>query len=209
VVWSFVFLALGRSLELIVVCFWSAEAKEIQILVLRHELAVLGRQRPRPRLQPKDRALLAALSGLLPRGRWSVFLVRPATLLRWHRRMARRRWTYPTTSNRGPPIPREVQQLVVVVRLARENPPRGYQRIHGELLGLGWVSASSIRRGCAATVLTRRPDALAVVPVSAGRRHSWPAAAAPSTRSGGGGCMGCSSSSSAADGCTLPASATI
>jgi putative transposase len=145
VVWSFVYLAVRRSLELILLCFRSAEAKEIEILVLRHELAVLGRQHPRPRLQPKDRALLAAFSRLLPRARWSVFLVRPETLLRWHRRMVRRRWTYPTTSNGRPPIPEEVQQLVV--RLARENPRWGYQRIHGELLRLGWrVSASSIRR---------------------------------------------------------------
>jgi putative transposase len=145
VVWSFVYLALRRSLELILLCFRSAEAKEIEILVLRHELVVLRRQHPRPRLQPKDRALLAALSRLLPRARWSVFLVRPETLLRWHRRMVRRRWTYPTTSNGRPPIPEEAQQLVV--RLARENPRWGYQRIHGELLRLGWrVSASSIRR---------------------------------------------------------------
>jgi len=145
VVWSFVYLALRRSLELILLCFRSAEAKEIEILVLRHELAVLRRQHPWPRLQPKDRALLAALSRLLPRPRWSVFLVQPETLLRWHRRMVRRRWTYPTTSNGRPPIPEEVQQLVV--RLARENPRWGYQRIHGELFRLGWrVSASSIRR---------------------------------------------------------------
>jgi putative transposase len=145
VIWSFVYLALRRSLELILLCFRSAEAKEIEILVLRHELAVLRRQHPRPRVQPKDRALLAALSRLLPRARWSVFLVRPETLLRWHRRMVRRRWTYPTTSNGRPPIAKEVQQLVV--RLARENPRWGYQRIHGELLRLGWrVSASSIRR---------------------------------------------------------------
>jgi putative transposase len=120
VVWSFVYLALRRSLELVTLCFRSAEAKEIEILVLRHELVVLRRQHPRPRLQPKDRALLAALSRLLPRARWSVFLVRPETLLRWHRRMVRRRWTYPTASNGRSPISDEVQHLVV--RLARENP---------------------------------------------------------------------------------------
>jgi hypothetical protein len=114
VVWSFVYLALRRSLELILVCFRSAETKEIEVLVLRHELAVLRRQHPRPRLQPKDRALLAALSRLLPRARWSVFLVRPETLLRWHRRMVRRCWTYPTTSDGRPPISEEVQQLVVL-----------------------------------------------------------------------------------------------
>src|SRR5512132_4234044 len=135
VVWSFVYLAVRRSLELVLLCFRSAETKEIELLVLRHELAVLRRQHPRPHLPPKDRALLAALSRLLPRARWSVFLVRPETLLRWHRRLVRRRWTYPITSKGRPPIPEEVQQLVV--RLARENPRWGYQRIHGELLRLG------------------------------------------------------------------------
>jgi putative transposase len=96
-------------------------------------------------LQSKDRALLVTLSRHLPRARWSVFLVKPETLLGWHRRMVRRRWTYPTTSNGRPPVPEEVQQLIV--RLAQENPRWGYQRIHGELLLLGWrVSASSIRR---------------------------------------------------------------
>jgi transposase InsO family protein len=145
VVWSFVYLALRRVLDLVLLCCRSAEAKEIEILVLRHELAVLRRQQPRPHLQPTDRALLAALSRLLPRARWSVFLVRPETLLRWHRRLVRRRWTYPTTSNGRPAIADQLQQLVV--RLARENPRWGYQRIHGELLRCGvGVSASSIRR---------------------------------------------------------------
>ena len=142
---SFLYLALRRSLELVMLCFRSAHAKEIEILVLRHELAVLRRQHPRPRLQPTDRALLAALSRLLPRARWSAFLVQPETLLRWHRRMICRRWTYPTTSHGRPAISDEAQQMVV--RLARENPRWGYQRIHGELMRLGVrVSASSIRR---------------------------------------------------------------
>jgi putative transposase len=145
VVWSFVYLALGRVLELIVLCSRSAKAKEIEILVLRHELAVLRRQHPRPRLQSKDRALLAALSRHLPRARWSVFVVKPETLLGWHRRLVRRRWTYATVSMGRPPVPNQVQQLIV--RLARENPRWGYQRIRGELLRLGCqVSTSSIRR---------------------------------------------------------------
>ncbi len=145
VVWSFVFLALGRVLELIVLCCRSTKAKEIEILVLRHELAVLRRQHPWPRLQSKDRALLAALSRHLPRARWSVFLVKPETLLGWHRRMVRRRWSYASAPRERPPVPDPVQQLIV--RLARENPRWGYQRIRDELLRLGCqVSASSIRR---------------------------------------------------------------
>ncbi|MDF2739818.1 MAG: Integrase catalytic region [Actinomycetia bacterium] len=120
VVWSFVYLALRRTFALILLCFRSAEAKEIEILVLRHELAVLRRQRRQSHLQPTDRALLAALSRVLPRAHWSVFLVRPETLLRWHGRMVRRHWTYPTTSTGRPPISDHVRQLVV--RLARENP---------------------------------------------------------------------------------------
>jgi hypothetical protein len=80
VVWSFLYLALRHVLELIVLCCRSTEAKN-EILVLRHELTVLRRQRPRPRLQPKDRALLAALSRQLPRAHWSVFLVKPDTLV--------------------------------------------------------------------------------------------------------------------------------
>jgi hypothetical protein len=130
VVWSFLYLALRRSLELVMLCFRSAEAKEVEILVLRHELAVLRRQHPRPRLQPKDRALLAALSRLLRRARWSVFLVQPETLLTWHRRLVRRRWTYSTASSGRPPVPDSVQQLII--RLAYENPRWGYQRIRGE-----------------------------------------------------------------------------
>jgi hypothetical protein len=137
VVWSFVYLALGRVLELIVLCCRSADAKEVEILVLRHELTVLRRQQPRPQLQPKDRALLAALSRHVRRVRWSVFLVKPETLLGWHRPMVRRRWTYPSAPRGRPPVPDQAQQLIV--RLARENPRWGYQRIGGELLRLGLI----------------------------------------------------------------------
>jgi hypothetical protein len=105
VVWSFVYLALRRVLELMVLCWQSADAKEVEILVLRHQLTVLRRQHPRPRLQPQDRALLAALSRLMPRPRWSIFVVAPETLLRWHRRMVRRHWTYPTRPRGRPPFP--------------------------------------------------------------------------------------------------------
>jgi len=208
VVWSFVYLALRRVVELVTLCFRSTEAKEIEILVLRHQLAVLRRQHPRPRLQPTDRALLAVLSRLLPRARWLVFLVRPETLLRWHRRMVCRHWTYPTTSTGRPPISEQLQQLVV--RLARENPRWGYQRIHGELLRLGRrVSAARSGGYCAPTALTRRRDASR----RAGGRScasrppgSWRATSSPSTRCSFGGCMCCSSLSLAAGECTLPAS---
>ena len=144
-IWSFVYLAVRRIIELLLLCLRSCDAKELEILVLRHELEIFRRQHPRPRLEPKDRALLPALSRLLPRRRWSVFVVTPATLLGWHHRMVRRHWTYPNTAKGRPPVPAEVQALIV--RLAVENPCWGYQRIRGELGGLGYrVSASSIRR---------------------------------------------------------------
>ena len=102
-----------------------------------------GRQVARPRLEPADRALLAAVSRVLPRADWSCFLVKPETLLRWHRRLVAGVWTYPHRIGR-PPLDQEVQQLIV--RLARENPRWGYQRIQGELRRLGTqVSASAIR----------------------------------------------------------------
>ncbi len=156
-VWSFVYLALRRSLELVLLCFRSGEAKEVEILVLRHELAVLRRQHPRPRLQPADRALLAALSRLLPRARWSVFLVQPETLLRWHRRMVRRHWTYPSTSTGRPPMSEQVQQLVM--RLARENPRWATSASTASC----WALASGRRPArsgecCAPTALTQRRD---------------------------------------------------
>jgi hypothetical protein len=156
VVWSFVYLALRGVLELMVLCWRSTDAKEVEILVLRHQLAILRRQHPRPRLQPQDRAMLAALSRLLPRPRWSIFVVTPQTLLRWHRRMVRRHWTYPALPRGRPSIPNSVQ--ILIVRLATENPRWGYQRIRGELLWLGCrVSASSIARVLRANGLQPAP----------------------------------------------------
>ena len=102
--WSFVYLAVRRVLALIVLMFRSGDAKEVEILVLRHELEVLRRQHRRPRLEPADRAWLATLSRLVPRARWPVFMVRPETLLGWHRRLVGRRWTFAArVGHRSPP----------------------------------------------------------------------------------------------------------
>jgi hypothetical protein len=106
-------------------------------------LAVLRRQLARPELRPADRLFPAATSRLLPRASWRSFLVTPTTLLRWHRQLVTRRWTYPTQTGR-PPIGSEIRALVL--RLARENPRWGYQRIAGEVGGLGFaVSAPTVR----------------------------------------------------------------
>ena len=92
--------------------------KELEIVVLRHELSMLRRQVNRPALRPSDRILLAGASRLLPRSRWSSFPVTPTTVLRWHRRLVARRWTYPDRTSR-PPNGGEIRQLVL--RLAGEN----------------------------------------------------------------------------------------
>jgi hypothetical protein len=90
----------------------SEDAKEIEIMVLRHQLHVLGRQVKRPVLKPHDRALLAAFSRVLPRRRRASLFVRPETILRWHRALVARRWTYPRRTGR-PPMPTEIGRLVV------------------------------------------------------------------------------------------------
>jgi putative transposase len=104
-------------------CGPSPDADAVEIAVPRHQLAVLRRQLPRPRYPPADRMLLAALAKRLPRERWAAFLVTPSTLLRWHRELIARRWTYPPTG-RGKRGPDEVV-VALVVRLARENPRWG------------------------------------------------------------------------------------
>jgi putative transposase len=138
------YLTLCRSAQLLAFLARGDAAKDLEILVLRHQLAVLRRQTPRPKLQPADRALLAAISRTLPRARWSCFLVKPETLLRWHRRLITGTWTYPNRGAGRPPLDQDVQQLII--RLAKENPRWGYQRVQGELLHLRVrVSASAIR----------------------------------------------------------------
>src|SRR5713101_7183805 len=140
---SLFYLVLRRALQLSALRVRSNDFKELEIVVLRHELAILRRRTRRPALTWTDRLFLAAATRLLPRARWPSFIVTPATLLRWHRRLVAKRWTYVRRAGR-PPIRREIRALVL--RLARDNPRWGYQRIVGELKGLGMaVSATTVR----------------------------------------------------------------
>jgi transposase InsO family protein len=140
---SFLYRLVYRVLEAIRLHRMDAVAKDAEILVLRHQLAVLKRQVAHPRLTWSDRALLSALAHLIPRELWASFLITPDTILRWHRALVRQRWTYPRRRPGRPALTQETVELIV--RLARENPRWGYLRIVGELKKLGIaVSKTSV-----------------------------------------------------------------
>jgi putative transposase len=143
--WSFAYLAVRNLFALVWLLARPRRSKELEILVLRHELAMLRRQPRRPKLTRADRALLAALSRSLPRVAWSGFPVKPETLLRWHRRLVARRWMYRHRAPGRPPLESSLRTLIL--RLGHENPHWGYKRVVGELKGLGIsVSATSVRK---------------------------------------------------------------
>jgi putative transposase len=141
---SLLYLLFRRALAVAALRLRSREFKELEIVVLRHELAVLRRQISCPRLDERDRVFLAAAGQLLGRASRSFF-VRPDTLLGWHRQLVRKRWTYAGRRPGRPSIAKEIRELVL--RLARENPRWGYQRIVGELAGVGVrVSATTVAK---------------------------------------------------------------
>jgi putative transposase len=142
-IFSVVYLLVRRLLGYLALLGRRDASKDAELLVLRHENAVLRRQAGRVRCQPADRLWLAALSRLIPRHRWTeVFAVTPATLLAWHRRLVARKWDYANLRRPGqPPAVAAIRKLVI--RLATGNPAWGHRRVQGELVKLGHPIAGS------------------------------------------------------------------
>jgi len=145
VTFSFLYVAFRALLGALVRGRRGMAVRDLELLVLRHELEVLRRQVARPKLRAVDRALLAAASCHLPRPSRGARPVTPRTLLRWHRVLVRRKWRQPSRRRGRPPVPAEVRALAV--RLAREDPRWEHRRIDGELTKLGLpVSPTTVRR---------------------------------------------------------------
>jgi putative transposase len=154
---SFVYVVACRLFALVLLLARGDHSKELELLVLRHELSILRRQTRRPQLTESDRLVLAALSRVMPRRSWRAFVVTPETLLRWHRRIVAWRWTYPHRRPGRPPVDVDVRQLIL--RLARENSHWGYVRIVGELRKLGIiVSATLVRNVLARAGIPPAPE---------------------------------------------------
>ena len=138
---SFLYRAFCRVLQLIRLVVRNDTDLAVEVVMLRHEVAVLRRQVHRPMLEPADRAVLAGVARLLPRRQLGRFFVKPATLLRWHRDLVTKHWTYPPSRPGRPGIAKGTTALVV--RLAEENPGWGYRRVHGEMATVGIAIAPS------------------------------------------------------------------
>jgi hypothetical protein len=172
------YLMVVRMLSWLALLARSDTAKDAEILILRHEVAVLRRTNPRPTLTWLDRAALSALSRLLPTPLRRMRLVSPRTLLRWHAQLVTRRWTYPHRRPGRPPIAPPIRALVL--RMARENPRWGYRRTQGELVGLGHpVAASTVWAILKNAGLDPRPVGLARPGDSSSPRR--PTRSSPST----------------------------